>query len=155
MTVEGPPLHPTGAILRATRSALVIDWPSRDVPETMVRAGWTVTVRNGPGARDFAAFERDGDDIVSRPVGVAPDHVDLVYVHRPLAELEAQVGVARALGATAIWRQSGLAADGRKDPLGCWVPAEEAAAARRLVAAAGLAYVDSPYIGDALRGLMG
>lgn len=31
-------------ILRATQSVLVVDWPSRDVPDTLARAGYDVHV---------------------------------------------------------------------------------------------------------------
>jgi hypothetical protein len=50
-----------------------------------------------------------------------------------------------------VWVQSGLSAAGDKDPQGCWLPADEAAGARALVEAAGLAYVDQPYIAGAVR----
>jgi hypothetical protein len=37
-----------GQILRETGSVLVVDWPSKDVPETLTRAGYTVLVKGGP-----------------------------------------------------------------------------------------------------------
>ena len=44
-------------VLLQSRSVLVIDWPSRDVPESLARAGLSVTLRFGSGSNDFAAHE--------------------------------------------------------------------------------------------------
>jgi hypothetical protein len=101
-------------ILGAARTVVVVDWPSRDVPDTLARAGYTVLVKGGPG---------------------------------PAASL------ARQLGATAIWHQSGLASIGAKDPHGCWMEPGASQTARAIVEAAGLAYVESPYIADEVRRL--
>jgi hypothetical protein len=35
---------------------LVIDWPSRDVADALVRAGFDVVVHDGPGPEDYAAI---------------------------------------------------------------------------------------------------
>jgi predicted CoA-binding protein len=132
----------TGAedVLRRSRSVLLVDWPSQDVPETLVRAGLAVFVKGGPGPRDFAARELDGDEVVSRPVDRPPNQIDLVYAYRPLDELPAIVQLARQVGAFAVWRQTGLSAD-------------ESAESRKIVAAAGMAYVDEVEIADAARSL--
>jgi hypothetical protein len=142
-----------GDLLRTARSVLVIDWPSRDVPELLARAGFEVTVRGGPGPDDFSVYEVTGEDVTVRRAGKAPAKVDFIYCHRPLAELAGIVAVARTLGARAVWRQSGLAAEGVKDPAGCWLPASESNAARVTVEAAGLDYIEAPYIVSALREL--
>jgi hypothetical protein len=135
------------------RSALMIDWPSPDVPDSLARAGYTVFVKGGPGPRDFSVRELSGDEVVARATGEPPTHVDLVYSHRPLAELGGIVAMAGELGALAVWCQSGLAGPDTNDPKGTWVSAEASSQARALVEAAGLRYVDDAYIGDVAREL--
>ena len=144
-------LEAAARVLAETRSVLVIDWPSRDVPESLAFAGYTVFVKGGPGPADFAAWELDSGEPVSRPMGREPDRVDLVYCHRPFGELPAIVALAGRLGARAFWWQTGLTSDGGKAPSGCWASSEESRQARELTAAAGLAYIDDVYIADAVR----
>ena len=144
-------LEAAARILAETRSVLVIDWPSRDVPASLAFGGFTVFVKGGPGPADYAAWELDAGEPVSRPLGREPDRVDLVYCHRPLGELPGIVALAVHLGARALWWQTGLTSDGGKDPSGCWAPPEESRRARDLADAAGLAYVADVYIADAVR----
>jgi len=141
-------------ILRAARVVLVVDWPTREVPEVLARGGWAVTVRNGPGPTDFAVFEVVDDDVVSRPVGAAPADVDLVYAHRPVAEVAGIAAAARTLGATAIWLQSGRTGTGARDPTGCWLSDEDARTARHAADAAGLALITEPGIVEVARSLV-
>jgi predicted CoA-binding protein len=140
-------------ILEATHSVLLVDWPSKDVPEALARAGLTVVVKGGPEPDNYSAYEVEDGEVVTRRVGRPPEHVDLVYSYRPLEELPGIVGTADMLGAKVVWCQSGLASSGAHDPLGCWVPDDTSQAARRIVEAAGLAYIDSTYIADAVRRL--
>jgi hypothetical protein len=63
------------------------------------------------------------------------------------------VASALAVGAGAVWIQSGRAPDGAQDPRGCWLSEEDAAQARAVVEAAGLDYLDQPYIADVARRL--
>jgi len=144
-------LETAARVLAETRSVLVIDWPSRDVPASLAFAGFTVFVKGGPGPADYAAWELDSGEPVSRQLGREPDRVDLVYCHRPFGELPGIVAMARRLGARAFWWQTGLTNGAGKDPSGCWVPPEESRQARELAAAAGLAYIDDVYIADAAR----
>ena len=147
-------LEAAARVLADTKSVLVIDWPSRDVPASLAFAGFTVFVKGGPGPADYAAWQLDGGEPVSRPLGRAPDRVDLVYCHRPFGELSGIVALAGRLGARALWWQTGLTSGGDgKDPSGCWVPPGETQQARELAAAAGLAYIDDVYIADAARAL--
>jgi hypothetical protein len=136
------------AILAGAKAVLVLDWPSRAVPESLVKAGLSVSVKSGPGPADYTVWEMDGDDVTIRDLGRAPARADLVYFHRPLTELPAIITLATRLGAGALWHQSGLAPDGTRAPDGCWVPEAESAAAHAQAAAAGLGYVDSAYIAD-------
>lgn len=140
-------------ILARTTSILLIDWPSRDVPTTLATAGFAVTVQGGPGPEDYTAWELRDGEVVTFHIGRAPDHVDLVYWHRPFSELPSIIAVAQRLGATTIWRQTGLTSTGAKAPDGCWVPPGESEQARDLAAGAGLSYFDDFYIADAARAL--
>ena len=144
-------LETAARVLAETTSVLVIDWPSRDVPASLALAGYSVFVKGGPGPADYAAWELDGGEPVSRALGRAPDRVDLVYCHRPFGELPGIVALAGRLGARAFWWQTGLSSGGGKVPSGCWAPPEESRRARELAAAAGLGYIDDVYIPDAVR----
>ena len=144
-------LEAAARILADTKSVLVIDWPSRDVPASLTFAGFAVFVKGGPGPADYNAWHIESGEPVSRPLGREPSRVDLVYCHRPFGELAGIIALAGRLGARALWWQTGLASDGGKDPSGCWIPPGESDQARELAAAAGLAYVDDVYIADAVR----
>ena len=138
-------------ILEAAETVLVIDWPTTDVPETFARAGFSVFVKGGPGPDTYAAYELPDGDQVGAKAGGLPAHADLVYAHRPIEELPGIVALALEVGAKAVWIQSGLASDGTRDPKGCWMPIDRSREARRVVEAAGLAYVERPYVADAIR----
>ena len=66
-------------VLRDARSILVIDWPSRDVPDSLARAGFEVTVSGGPEPDNFSRYEPAGDEVVARRTGRPPAQADLVY----------------------------------------------------------------------------
>jgi hypothetical protein len=137
--------------LRTTSSVLVIDWPSPDVPESLTRAGYRVIVKSGPGPRDYAVRELNDGEVVSRPFGEAPDHVDLVYAYRPEPELPGIISAARQMGAATLWWQSGMSGPDTDDPRGCWVSEEQSRRVCALAQSQGLGYVDDTYIGDAAR----
>jgi predicted CoA-binding protein len=128
-------------ILRETESVVLVDWPSPEVPEALVRAGITVFVKGGPGPRDYAARELRDGEVVSRPLGERPERADLVYAYRPLQELSNIVAIGQELGARALWWQSDTAGP------------EGSRQAREIASRAGLAYVDDVYIVDAVREL--
>lgn len=136
-------------LLAGTKTVLLIDWPSRDVPDTLARGGFTVVSNDGP--EEYNAYEVEAGDVRLRQVGRPPERADLVYTHRPIDELPEIVDTAKSVGAKAVWIQSGRDNTGAKDPHGCWLPREESARARRVVERAGLDYVETPYIGDAVR----
>jgi hypothetical protein len=48
-------------ILSASKSVLVIDWPSRDVPNALTLAGFAVVVRGGPGEAEYSAYETSNE----------------------------------------------------------------------------------------------
>ena len=145
-------------LLQSAETILVIDWPSKEVPETLVLAGLHVVVRGGPGPEDYSTYrinknEANDGKAVAREPGRAPERADLIYSYRPLDELPEIVATAKSLGARAIWSQSGLVADGIQDAEGCWVGDEELRRARDLVESAGLQLITEPYIGDVARSL--
>jgi len=136
-------------LLAGTKTVLLIDWPSRDVPDTLARSGFTVVSNDGPD--EYNAYEVEGGEVRTRDVGQLPKAADLVYTHRPIDELAEIVDTARALGAKAVWIQSGLDRTGAKDPRGCWLPEAESARAREIVEAAGITYIEAPYIAEVAR----
>lgn len=140
-------------ILRSADSVLLVDWPSRDVPETLVRAGYQVFVKGGPGPDDYTAQELRGEEVLARPVGRPPEHADLVYSCRPSEELPDVTAIARQVGATAVWYQSGRDSAGAPDPRGFSMTWVESQVARAIVESAGLTYVQGPYIADTVRRL--
>jgi len=132
-------------------TVLVIDWPTKDVPESLAMAGFHVVVRGGPGPEDYSVYALNNGEIVTRHLGRAPDQADLIYSHRPFGELPEIIATAKELHAKVIWTQSGVSAAGVNDPKGCWIPEEELRSARDLVESSGLSYVTEPYIGDVAR----
>jgi hypothetical protein len=126
-------------ILATAERVLVVDWPSRDVPDALFAAGYDVYVLGGPGPDDYSPRR--------------PETVDLVYCYRPLEGLPWVVEKARDLGAKAVWHQSGRTSDDGTDPTACWLPEEAAREARAVVKAAGLLSVHDVYIADAVRRL--
>lgn len=140
-------------ILATADSVLLVDWPSREVPEALARAGYQVFVKGGPDPGDYSIYELRGADVVGMPTGHPPEHADLVYVHRPVGELPNIVAIAQQVGATAVWHQSGLSSTGAKDPRGCWMPEAVSEQAMAIVESAGLIYLQEPYIADVVRRL--
>ena len=136
--------------LAQTKTVLLIDWPSRDVPDTLARGGFTVVSSDGPD--EYNAYEVEGGEVRVRDVGQLPKRADLVYTHRPIDELPEIVDTAKAVGAKAVWIQSGLDKSGAKDPRGYWFPQAESDKARKIVEGAGLTYIEASYIADAVRG---
>lgn len=137
-------------LLAGTTTVLLVDWPSRDVPDTLARSGFAVVSNDGPD--EYNAYEIDGGEIRVRDVGQLPKTADLVYTHRPIDELPEIVDTAKAVGARAVWIQSGRDKTGAKDPRGCSLSQAESGRARAIVEGAGLTYIEAPYIADAARG---
>ncbi len=125
-------------VLKSTKSVLLIDWPSREVPDTLARAGYRVISQDGPGVEDYNSYELDDGEVVIRNLGSEPYQADLVYTHRPFDELPAILELAQRIGATAIWSEAGPDTPGADQ-------------ARRVVESARLTYIDAPRITDAIR----
>ena len=142
-------------ILRSAHQVLLVDWPSRDVPQALAEAGYAVVVKGGPAPDAYSGWYLADGEVRRGDLDRPFDHADLVYAHRPLDELPGIVQTALRLGANAVWRQSGLDSTGGRDPVGCWLPATESEQGRRIAASAGLDYIDDVYIVDAVRALTG
>ena len=108
----------------------------------------------GPEPDNYNAFDvdvdGDGDTVTVRRIGQLPEHADLVFTHRPTEELPEIAETARAIGATTLWRHSGVAPDGHAEPAACFVSESESNAGRKIAEAAGLTFIDDVYILDAL-----
>ena len=118
-------------VLEDAHTILLVDWPTREVPDSLARAGYTVVSSDGP--EEYNAYEVEDGEVVLRPVDGPPDQAELVYTHRPNDELPEIIDLAKQVGATTVW---------------CQTDSEEAS---RIVESAGLAYVGRPAITDAVR----
>ena len=125
-------------LLLAAETIVLVDWPSREVPNSLARAGFHVVVHGGPAPDDYSTYVVEDGEVVVRQADGPPEHADLVYSYRPLAELPRIVDQARHLGAGAVWVQ---------------LPPDEAEEARSIVEAAGLIFVGDPHLLDAVRTL--
>jgi predicted CoA-binding protein len=137
-------------ILRQAHRIVLHDWPDQDVPDALALAGFDVTCYGGPAPDDVFRHEVVGGKVVGHKTGVPPDAGDLVYVFRPIEELPQLLEEAEQIGATTIWRQSGLNHAGEKDSRG-YAPSPDSEEWRSAVEAAGLRYVEDAYIGDVAR----
>jgi predicted CoA-binding protein len=124
-------------VLDATTYIIAIDYPSADVPETIVRAGFMLITHEGPGPLDYYVWTIKADAVTKQQLDHSPAGADLVYTYRPLAELEGIVEEAKRWGARTIWLQ-------RSEP-------DESGIARSIVETAGLTLIDAPDIRDAVR----
>ena len=141
-------------ILQGAKAIAVVDWPSKDVPDSLARAGLEVSVHGGPEPDAWSAQEVGPDgEVVGRHTGKAPLSAEVVYSHRPLQELDEILALASQVGAKTVWLQSGKDADGKPDVRGTWFSEEDRAMARAAVEGAGFTFVDDVYIGDAARSL--
>jgi predicted CoA-binding protein len=123
------------ALLRSARSVVVVDWPSREVPESVARLGLAVTAVEGPNRYRVYELTEGGGVRVSR--GERPAKADLVYAYRPLSELAEIISVALDLGAQAVWLDH--------------LDRDESAQARLTVESSGLKMVSEPPLAEAAR----
>lgn len=145
-------------ILSAADDIVLHNWPSRDVPDTLVRAGIAVTVYGGPQPDDISVCELVHGEITDRKTGQQPARADIMYVYPwPGFDLERDLpGVAdnaATLGATLLWFQSGRNDDGTASTTGCWLSESDAAAVESIGARVGLTVVHDSYIADEVRAL--
>jgi hypothetical protein len=151
VTIDSEDMPDIRDLLTTSTSFLLIDWPDRDVPDTLARHGFRVVAHDGPGPNEYNAYEMADGQVRVRETGQAPDRIDIVYTYRPIDELAAIVKQATDLYARAVWVQSGLDDRGIKNPRGCWLPSHDSARAKQLVEGADMIYVESPYLPDAVR----
>ena len=112
-------------LLDKARTILLVDWPSTAVPRALLEARLSVfgfspggysraelaDVPPAPrdGVRSFPPGPGEHGHLVFRRLDRSPDQVDVVYVHRPAAELTGiLITHARPLGATVLWLQPPL-----------------------------------------------
>jgi len=140
------------SILRDAKSILLVDWPSRELPDRVARAGYEVT--GACGSRTARLLHvPTGSEIVVRSGLPAPEHVDSVHVFRPIEELTSIAATSEMKGAPSIWYQSGRYEDGTTDSAGCWLSEGDSAKARRIVETHGLKYIERPHILEAIASL--
>ena len=96
-------------LLVDAKTILLIDWPSRDVPDALARSGWSVVAQEGP--ERYVAYDADGEAVTPREMLLPPTQSDLVYAFRPLDELDDIVELARSLGARGVWLETTPSAD--------------------------------------------
>lgn len=146
------------AVLAAAHDVVLHNWPSRDVPDTLVQAGFAVTVYGGPEPDDISVCELVDGQIINRRTGTPPSHADLMYVFPwPGFELQRDLpriaSNAERLGASTLWYQSGRTRDGATRSDGCWLSDAEAAQVQSIATAAGLTCVHDAYIAHEVRKL--
>ena len=78
-------------VLKTAGTVLVIDWPHREVPETLARAGLRVVVRGGPGLKDprgcwLPDEERRQAGVMVRSAGL--DHLTEPYIAGVARQIE-------------------------------------------------------------------
>ena len=137
-------------------SALIVDWPSQEVPRELIAAGFDVFSANlaaGTASRysvgeraashntdgvEVLPPQREGDPplVISR-VPALPEHVDVVALYRPAEEHARIAQRAVDLGARTVWVQLGTLADD----------------ARRIAADAYIAVIEDTPIDDAIHSL--
>jgi hypothetical protein len=113
-------------VLRPGSAVLLVDWPSQDIPRSLLAAGFTVLSANlargtasqyslvppgspAPQPRDgveVMAAQRDGDGplLITRLVAM-PARVDILCAYRPAEELAGIARRAADIGATTLWVQ--------------------------------------------------
>jgi hypothetical protein len=125
-------------LLRDATSVYVIDWPSRDIPDSLARAGIFTAVHGGPRPDqvDVFAVGDDGEIEITR-LGRTPEHADFVFSHRPVNEIGRIIVAAQEVGARAIWSTT------------------TSPEAKAEVQAAGLVFIDGPDLADEVRRVRG
>ena len=142
-------------LLSTSTSFLLVDWPDRDVPDTLARHGFSVVSHDGPGPTEYNAYRVVDGSVQVRPVDGPPDRVDIVYAHRPIDELAEIVEQARTLNARAVWVQSGLEERRSQESTRMLAGGGRLGARRgRWLRAPSCEYFDSPYLADAVRELV-
>ena len=78
--------------LERAHTVLVVDWPSTDVPDTLVRAGYAVVVKGAPEPDRYSVRELNRGEVVSRKLTDPPQSAGLFYVDdRYIADVVRQV----------------------------------------------------------------
>jgi hypothetical protein len=130
----------------------LVDWPHQEVPAALYRAGYLVLGHEPDGFKVYEIEDTAPDDpgdgrtfplddgrlLISRPLDVMPDTVDIVSVFRPPAEQHDLLRQAIEAGARVFWVHPGVDT------------APELAA---MTEAAGMVFVDGVSIVDEVQAL--
>ena len=96
-----------------------------------------VTIYDGPSEAEVVVSELSDGEITRRQVGRYPNRADVLYVYRPIAEIDEIISEAHRLSAHTVWRQPVIGSAN-----------SDSAEWRRRIEGAGLAYVDEPAIDE-------
>lgn len=140
-------------VLAEARTVALVDWPSRDLVENLLRSGREVWVKGGSEDTDWTRRQMRDGAVVAIATRAPPERVDLLYVFRPMAELATLFALATRLGAHTFWYQSGLNADAHASARGCWLSADDVRTIERMADAAKVRLVHDVYLGEAVIGL--
>jgi predicted CoA-binding protein len=141
-----------GPLLESATTIELVDWPHQDVPATLYRAGYSVVGHEPDGFKLYEIVDEvpidpgdgrtfpleDGTFLISRPLDVMPEIIDIVNVFRPPAEQHDLLRQAIEAGVRAFWIHPGVDTAGDLE-----VMVEEA----------GMIFVDGVSIVDAVRAL--
>ncbi len=142
------------SLLEDATTIELVDWPHQEVPAALFRAGYNVLGHEPDGYKIYEIVHQspvdpgegrtfplaDGALLISRPLDVMPETVDIVSVFRPPEEQADLLRQAIEAGARAFWIHPGV---------------ETAPDLAALVEAAGMLFVDAVSIDDAVRDLDG
>jgi predicted CoA-binding protein len=139
-------------LLESATTIELVDWPHQDVPAVLYRAGFSVVGHEPDGYKLYEIVDEtpvdpgegrtfplsDGTFLISRPLDVMPEVVDIVSVFRPPAEQPDLLRQAIEAGVRVFWIHPGV---------------DTASGLQAMVEEAGMTFVDGVSIVDAVRAL--
>src|SRR5471030_302984 len=93
-------------ILKAANGILLIDWPNKDVPLALLKAGFKVFCYSPDGytVAELITNKDKKPPLFFRPIDSAPNEIDIVNVYRPEEELPGIIeNHLLPLGAKVLW----------------------------------------------------
>lgn len=151
--VDGPnttPVEVAEELLRSAKEILLVDWVTKDIPRTLLEAGFSVVAKNGPEPDDYGQASLVDGDVAFTPTAI-PTHADLLHLDWTI-DFDEYLELATQIGVHTFWYHSATTQPpAPADVSGCWVPSRKSARLRAAVEAAGMHYVDDRYIVDVAR----
>ena len=90
-------------ILKMAKTILLVDWPSVDVPRTLLKAGFRI-YSYSPGQYSEAVLGGDNNNVTFNDIESTPGEVDIVNIFRPEQEHAEIIEMhALPLKANVIW----------------------------------------------------